>query len=66
MSTVPEVIAAKHAGMKTIGVSCITNFATGISSQKLSHQEVTETAELVKEKFLALVSGIIEEIFSTF
>lgn len=66
MSTVPEVIAAKHAGLKTIGISCITNFATGIGAQKLSHSEVTETAELVKEKFLALVSGVIEEIFSSF
>ena len=64
MSTVPEVIVAKHAGMKVIGISCITNYATGISSEKLSHAEVTETAELVKEKFLALVSGVIEEIFS--
>ncbi len=63
MSTVPEVIAAVHAGMKVIGISCITNYATGISAQKLSHQEVTETADLVKEKFLALVTGIIEEIF---
>ena len=66
MSTAPEVIVANQIGMKTIGVSCITNFATGISEKKLSHEEVTETAELVKEKFLALVSGIIEEIFSTF
>lgn len=63
MSTVPEVIVAKHAGMKVVGISCITNYATGISSDKLSHSEVTETAELVKEKFLSLVSGIIENIF---
>lgn len=66
MSTVPEVIVANQAGMKVIGISCITNYATGISSQKLSHAEVTETADLVKEKFLALVSGIIEEILSKF
>lgn len=64
MSTVPEVTVAKHAGMKVVGISCITNYATGIGSQKLSHSEVTETAELVKEKFLALVRGIIENIFS--
>jgi len=64
MSTVPEVIAAVHAGMKVIGISCITNYATGISTQKLSHEEVTETANLVKEKFLSLVRGIIEEIFA--
>ena len=63
MSTVPEVIAAVHAGMKVIGISCITNYATGISPRKLSHQEVTETANLVKEKFLSLVTGIIEELY---
>jgi len=65
MSTAPEVIAAQHAGMRVIGISCITNYATGISSQKLSHEEVTETANQVKEKFLSLVRGIIEEIFSS-
>lgn len=63
MSTAPEVIAAQHAGMKVIGISCITNYATGISAQKLSHEEVTETANQVKDKFLSLVRGIIEEIF---
>lgn len=62
MSTVPEVITANQAGMKVIGISCLTNFATGISSTKLSHKEVTETAEMVKEKFLNLVSGIIEKL----
>ena len=63
MSTVPEVIVAAQAGMSVIGISCITNYATGLRSYKLSHKEVTETAHLVKEKFLFLVSGIIEEIF---
>ncbi len=66
MSTVPEVIVAKQAGMDVIGISCITNYATGVSAQSLSHEEVTETAELVKDKFLSLVTGIIEEIFVTF
>ena len=63
MSTVPEVIVAKQAGMDVIGISCITNYATGVSAQPLSHEEVTETAELVKDKFLSLVTGIIEELF---
>ena len=62
MSTVPEVITAAQAGMKVIGISCITNFATGITDNKLSHDEVTETANRVKEKFTGLVSGIIESI----
>ncbi len=60
MSTVPEVITAAHAGMKVIGISCITNYATGIIGQKLTHDEVTETANRVQEKFIKLVSGIIE------
>ncbi|MEJ2054979.1 MAG: purine-nucleoside phosphorylase [Calditrichaceae bacterium] len=66
MSTVPEVIAAVHAGIKVIGISCITNYATGITAGKLDHKEVTETANQVKEKFLSLVSGIIIDIFSRF
>ena len=64
MSTVPEVIVAVQSGIKVMGISCITNYATGISSEKLSHDDVTQTANRVKEKFLHLVSGIIEEIFS--
>ncbi len=65
MSTVPEVITAAQAGIKVMGISCITNAATGLRTNKLSHKEVTETANLVKEKFLSLVSGIIEHIFKT-
>jgi len=64
MSTVPEVITAVQAGIKVIGISCITNAATGVTAQKLSHEEVTQTANLVREKFLILVRGIIEDIFS--
>ncbi len=62
MSTVPEVITANQAGLKVIGISCITNLATGISPEPLSHSEVTETADKVREKFIQLVSGIIEQI----
>ncbi|MFA6467540.1 MAG: purine-nucleoside phosphorylase [Bacteroidota bacterium] len=59
MSTVPEIIAAHHLGMKILGISCITNMATGISPTKLSHDEVTETANRVKQDFTQLVSEII-------
>ncbi|MFA6456524.1 MAG: purine-nucleoside phosphorylase [Bacteroidota bacterium] len=59
MSTVPEIIAAHHLGMKVVGISCITNMATGISATKLSHDEVTETANRVKKDFTRLVSEII-------
>jgi purine-nucleoside phosphorylase len=62
MSTVPEVIVANHEHMDVIGLSCITNHATGISDSPLSHEEVTETAKLVQKKFLTLLSGIIQRI----
>ena len=51
MSTVPEAIAARHAGLQVLGVSCITNMAAGILSQPLSHAEVVETASRVKREF---------------
>ena len=59
MSTVPEIIVAHELGMKVLGISCITNMATGISPTKLSHEEVTETANRVKNDFTRLVSEII-------
>jgi len=59
MSTVPEIMVAHQFGMKILGISCITNMATGISPTKLSHAEVTETANRVKNDFEKLVSEII-------
>ncbi|SMO40967.1 purine-nucleoside phosphorylase [Melghirimyces algeriensis] len=64
MSTVPEVIVARHAGMRTLGISCITNLAAGILPQPLSHDEVMETAERVKPRFIQLVKGIVKDILS--
>ncbi len=58
MSTVPEVIAARHAGMKVLGISCLTNMAAGILDQSLNHAEVLETGERVKATFVALVKEI--------
>jgi phosphopentomutase len=62
MSTVPEVIVARHAGLKVLGISCISNMASGILDQPLSHHEVMETAERVKHKFIRLVKGIIPRV----
>jgi purine-nucleoside phosphorylase len=62
MSTVPEVMTAVHLGMKVLGISCITNLSTGISQSKLSHDEVTETANLAKNNFTSLVSDILMEM----
>jgi purine-nucleoside phosphorylase len=63
MSTVPEAIAAAHCGIKTIGISLITNMAAGILNQPLSHEEVQETAAIASEKFTKLVDKIVETVF---
>jgi purine-nucleoside phosphorylase len=62
MSTVPEVIVAKHMQMNVLGISCISNMAAGILEQPLSHEEVMETTEKVKAEFLALVQGILAKL----
>jgi purine-nucleoside phosphorylase len=62
MSTVPEVIVARHMNMKVLGISCISNMAAGILEQPLSHEEVMETTEKVKTQFLALVHGIVAKL----
>ncbi|WP_019639024.1 purine-nucleoside phosphorylase [Paenibacillus fonticola] len=62
MSTVSEVIVARHAGIEVLGISCISNMAAGILDQPLSHEEVIETTDRVREKFLNLVLGIIPKL----
>lgn len=62
MSTVPEVIAAVHGGASVLGVSCITNMASGILDQPLSHDEVIETTQKVKKTFITYIEGIIKDI----
>jgi purine-nucleoside phosphorylase len=59
MSTVLEVIAARHMGMRVLGISCVTNLAAGISKTLLSHDEVTETANRVRSKFEGLLRGVL-------
>ncbi|BDG46635.1 purine-nucleoside phosphorylase [Parageobacillus sp. KH3-4] len=62
MSTVPEVIVARHAQMEVLGISCISNMAAGISDQPLTHDEVIETTEKAKANFLRLVKAIVAEM----
>lgn len=62
MSTVPEVIAANHLGLRVAALSCITNLAAGLSRQKLSHQEVTDTAKKVEQKFTHFMKEFVENI----
>lgn len=62
MSTVPESIAANHLGLRVAALSCITNLAAGMSSQKLSHAEVTETAKQVELQFSSFLREFIDQI----
>jgi purine-nucleoside phosphorylase len=62
MSTVPEAIVARHMGVEVLGISCITNMAAGILPQPLNHDEVLETAQRVRGKFISLLNGVIARI----
>ena len=62
MSTACEAMAAAHMGMEVAAISCITNFATGLSEKKLDHVEVKEVADKVSSKFKGLVTEVIKNI----
>ena len=62
MSTVWEVIALKQLKTEILGISCVTNFGTGISRGALNHKEVLQTTKRTEKNFSRLVEGIIEKI----
>lgn len=62
MSTVPEVIVARHVGIKVLAISCVTNMAAGLSEGEIHHEDVLETGERVRGTFLALLSTILPKI----
>ncbi|PTX50878.1 purine-nucleoside phosphorylase [Melghirimyces profundicolus] len=62
MSTVPEVMAARHAGLRVLGISCITDMAIGEELEPLTHEQVVEVANQTKPRFIRLVKGILAEV----
>ena len=62
MSTVPDAMAACHAGMNVLGISCITNMAAGILDQPITHQEVLDTGRRIQADFRTLIDRILEKL----
>jgi purine-nucleoside phosphorylase len=62
MSTVPEVIAARHMGVRCLAISCVTNMAAGILPQKISHEEVLETGAAVRGTLVNLLRRLLPRL----
>jgi len=64
MSTVHEVIAARHMGIEVLGLSVVTNMAAGVLDQPINHEEVMETGQHIAQQFTGLLTAIIPQIAS--
>ena len=62
MSTVPEVIVARHMGIRVLAISCVTNMAAGLSAGEINHDEVLQTGERVRGTLLALLTAVLPRI----
>lgn len=61
MSTAPEVVAARHMGVRVVGLSCLTNMAAGVLKKKLDHKEVLEVGEKVKDSLMGVLARVVQE-----
>jgi purine-nucleoside phosphorylase len=66
MSTVPEIISAAELNMRVLTISCLTNYAAGITKKSLSHEEVMETAEKSSKEFSQLLKKTLSNLFDSF
>jgi purine-nucleoside phosphorylase len=65
MSTVAEVIAARHMGLQVLAISCVTNMAAGILPQKINHEEVLETGHRVRGTLIRLLKDLLPRLAAT-
>ena len=62
MSTVPEVIVANHMGLRVLAISCVTNMAAATAGQKITHEEVLETGEMVRETLVQFLKALLPRL----
>ena len=62
MSTVPETLTATHAGLEVVAITFVANMGAGLSKEKLTHDDVIATMDLVKDDFIKLVEAIVEKL----
>ena len=59
MSTVPEVLAARHMGIRCLAISCVTNLAAGISPEPIDHEQVLEVGARAADSLVALLGELV-------